>query len=176
MQITITGGAGFIGTNVAAEWAGRGARVVILDNLSRKGVDANLAWLTQQFGKQIEFIQADACDPDAMRQAVTGSDIVYHFASQVAVTTSLIDPIRDFHSNAESTLIALEAVRQHAPKAAFFYTSTNKVYGEMEDLVFAEEPTRYIVPAYPDGVDEKRPLDFHSPYGCSKGNRRPICA
>lgn len=169
MQVTITGGAGFIGTNIAAEWAGRGAQVVVLDNLSRGGVEANIAWLRKNFDAQIRFIQADACDPEAMREAVGGSQIVYHFASQVAVTTSLVDPMKDFRSNAESTLVALEAVRRHAPSAVFFYTSTNKVYGELPDLQMEETLTRYILPEYPQGIDESRPLDFHSPYGCSKG-------
>lgn len=169
MQVSITGGAGFIGTNVAAEWASRGANVVILDNLSRAGVEANIEWLRAKYGDLVRFIKADATDPEAMRQTVEGSDIVYHFASQVAVTLSLIDPMKDFRSNAESTLVALEAVRKYAPSAAFFYTSTNKVYGELPDLQIEEAPTRYILPEFPEGVDESRSLDFHSPYGCSKG-------
>jgi CDP-paratose 2-epimerase len=169
MQVTITGGAGFIGTNVAAEWAERGARVVVLDNLSRRGVEANLEWLTGRFGDRVRFIKADAADPEAANRSVQGSDVVYHFASQVAVTTSLVDPMLDFRSNAESALVMLEATRHHAPEAVFFYTSTNKVYGEMEDVELQEGATRYSAPDWPNGIDESRPLDFHSPYGCSKG-------
>jgi CDP-paratose 2-epimerase len=169
MQVTITGGAGFIGANTAAAWMERGAQVTVLDNLSRAGVEDNVRWLRERFGERLRFIKGDACDSEAMRQAVEGADLVYHFASQVAVTLSLVDPMLDFHSNAESTLVALEAVRRHAPSAAFFYTSTNKVYGELEDLSLEEQPTRYALPQFPEGVDESRPLDFHSPYGCSKG-------
>lgn len=169
MRVTITGGAGFIGTNVAEFWAREGCQISILDDLSRAGSERNLEYLRQEHGRCLDFIHADACDSGAVREAVKNADLVFHFASQVAVTLSLLDPVKDFRSNAESTLTALEAVRAHAPHAAFFYTSTNKVYGELSHMRLQEVETRYLAPDHPNGVDENCPLDFHSPYGCSKG-------
>jgi len=169
--IFITGGAGFIGCNVADFHLRRGDRVVIFDNLSRKGTETNLAWLQENHGgDRLTFVRGDVRDfaalcaslpPDAAR--------VYHLAAQVAVTTSVADPREDFEINALGTFNLLEAVRARAPQALVLYASTNKVYGGMEDVAIVQEATRYRYRDLPLGVSEEQPLDFHSPYGCSKG-------
>jgi CDP-paratose 2-epimerase len=170
MSILITGGAGFIGCNLADACIREGRQVTLLDNLSRRGSSANLQWLRDLHGpKAFDFIQADVRDPDAMARAAVGRSAVYHLAAQTAVTTSVTDPRPDFEINALGTFNVLEAVRASAPDAVLIYSSTNKVYGGMEDAPAAEQATRYILPDYPNGVGEDRPLDFHSPYGCSKG-------
>lgn len=169
MRILITGGAGFIGCNLASSCIDAGHRVTLLDNLSRRGSAANLAWLREVHGPRFDFVQADVRDADAMRHVTEGQEAVYHLAAQTAVTTSVSDPRPDFEINALGTFNVLEGVRQSAPDAVVIYSSTNKVYGGMEDAPAAELKTRYILPQFPNGVGEDRPLDFHSPYGCSKG-------
>ncbi len=170
MRILITGGAGFIGSNLTKASIEAGHRVTVLDNLSRRGSEANLKWLRDTFGVDgFGFIQADIRDADAMRVAVVGAEAVYHLASQTAVTTSVADPRHDFEVNALGAFNVLEAVRASAPEAVLIYSSTNKVYGGMEDARAVETETRYLLPDYPLGVSEERGLDFHSPYGCSKG-------
>ncbi len=168
----ITGGAGFIGTNLAARLAGLGRPVLILDDLSRPGVKRNLDWLRGRFGEQIRFEAADVRDARAVRRCVESAAEVYHLAAQVAVTTSLAAPTADFEINARGTLNVLEAMRQMRSPPTLLFTSTNKVYGALPDLPLKLEGRRYV-PADPrlaaTGVDERRPLDFHSPYGCSKG-------
>jgi CDP-paratose 2-epimerase len=169
MRILITGGAGFIGCNLAEACVRAGHAVRLLDNLSRRGSEANLAWLQSTVGEGFEFVETDIRDSDALVRAVDGQDAIYHLAAQTAVTTSVTDPRPDFEINALGTFNVLEAARQAAPQAVLIYASTNKVYGGMEDAHAVEEETRYVLPDYPHGVSEERPLDFHSPYGCSKG-------
>ncbi len=170
MNIFITGGAGFIGCNLADYHLSQGDRVVIFDNLSRKGTDTNLAWLQERHGDLLAFTLGDIRDFDALRGALPpDTERVYHMAGQVAVTTSVVDPREDFESNALGTFNVLEAVRTIAPQAIVFYASTNKVYGGMEDVAIVEDETRYHYRGLPFGVSEEQLLDFHSPYGCSKG-------
>jgi CDP-paratose 2-epimerase len=172
-QITlITGGAGFIGSNLAHRLLSMGRRVRVLDNLSRPGVEQNLQWLRQQHGALLEFVRADVRDAAAVSQAVAGVQQVFHFAAQVAVTTSLENPQEDFAINALGTLNVLEAARARPVPPAILMTSTNKVYGGLEDLQLSVQGQRYLpvdAQATARGIGESRPLDFHSPYGCSKG-------
>ena len=165
----ITGGAGFIGCHLAHFLLERGHKVTIYDNLSRRGVDKNLAWLQAGHGAALRFIRGDVRDYPALSQAIIGADRVYHLASQVAVTTSVADPRTDFEINALGTFNVLEAVRTQVPQAIVFYASTNKVYGGMAELAIVEGATRYRYADLPGGISEGQPLDFHSPYGCSKG-------
>jgi CDP-paratose 2-epimerase len=170
MRIFITGGAGFIGANVADHHLARGDDVVIFDNLSRPGTTGNLEWLRGRHGHRFTVVSGDIRDFAAVWAALwPTADRVYHLAAQVAVTTSVKDPRNDFEVNALGTFNVLEAVRQFAPDAVVVYASTNKVYGRMEDLAVVEGPTRYRYRDHPLGISEDRPLDFHSPYGCSKG-------
>jgi CDP-paratose 2-epimerase len=166
--VLITGGAGFIGTNLADRLARSGRAVLVYDNLSRPGVEKNLSWLKHEHGDRIRVDVADIRDADRVRAAVQRASQVFHFAAQVAVTTSLVDPMDDFTVNAGGTLKLLEAIRACAEPPPLVFTSTNKVYGELGDLHVREEETRYV-PAGCEAVDETCPLDFHSPYGCSKG-------
>lgn len=168
----VTGGAGFIGSNVAARLLSRGQRVVVLDDLSRSGVEKNVRWLERQHGGSFELRVGDVRDPDAVARAVAGADRVFHFAAQVAVTTSIVEPTRDFEVNACGTLNVLEAVRASKRRPPVVYTSTNKVYGAIGDVPLRADGKRYV-PVSDEirrrGIGEERPLDFYSPYGCSKG-------
>ncbi|MGE0080528.1 MAG: NAD-dependent epimerase/dehydratase family protein [Thiohalomonadaceae bacterium] len=168
----ITGGAGFIGTNLAARLLAEGKRVRLLDNLQRAGTETNLKWLAEQYGERLEFVLADMRDEDVVAEATLDAEAVFHFAAQVAVTTSLETPVHDFEVNARGTLNLLEALRQHPAPPPLIFTSTNKVYGGLEGVDFRLDGARYA-PADPllarQGVDESRPLSFCSPYGCSKG-------
>jgi CDP-paratose 2-epimerase len=168
----ITGGAGFIGTNLAARLLLAGRTVRIFDNLSRAGVESNARWLCDTFGDRVEMRTGDVRDADAVRAAVNGVSEVYHFAAQVAVTSSLTDPLRDFAINAGGTLNLLEALRSLDHRPPLVFTSTNKVYGDLEDVELVPDATRYV-PADERtrlcGIGEQRPVEFHSPYGCSKG-------
>lgn len=170
--VLVTGGAGFVGTNVAARLAEDGRRVRVLDNLSRAGVEDNLRWLTETYPDRVEVELGDVRNPFAVRHAARDAAAVFHFAAQVAVTTSLTDPREDFGSNLEGTLNVLEAVRALPTPPPLLFTSTNKVYGDLDDVRMEEGETRWT-PADPEtrahGISEARPLDFHSPYGCSKG-------
>jgi CDP-paratose 2-epimerase len=166
--VLITGGAGFIGCNVAASFAGEGRRVRVLDNLSRPGVERNLAWLHDSFGGLVELAEADLAETAELPQILDGVDAVYHFAAQVAVTTSLDQPVLDFRSNLLGTFRLLEAVRRSDPAPALVFASTNKVYGDLRSLPLDEEGTRYTSPLLP-AIAEDQPLTFHTPYGCSKG-------
>ncbi|HEX2539522.1 MAG TPA: NAD-dependent epimerase/dehydratase family protein [Caldimonas sp.] len=168
----ITGGAGFVGANLAHRLLGDGRPVLILDNLSRPGVERNLAWLQQTHRRGLEVEVADIRDAEAVHRAVARAGFVFHFAAQVAVTTSLVDPREDFSVNALGTLNVLEAIRAQAEPPGIVITSTNKVYGGLEDVSLRLEGQRYGPVAAEiagHGVSEARPLDFHSPYGCSKG-------
>ena len=169
MRILITGGAGFIGCNLAAACIEAGHRVTLFDNLSRRGSAAHLAWLAADYGDAFTFVRGDIRDYPAILRAAEGQEAIYHLAAQTAVTTSVTDPRRDFEINALGAFNVLEAARNAGHDPVFIYSSTNKVYGGMEDALAQELATRYVLPDYPDGVSEERPLDFHSPYGCSKG-------
>ena len=170
--ILITGGAGFVGSNLANRLAERGCRVRVFDALSRAGVERNLEWLTNLHGDLIEPVIADLRDPGALNNAVRGVDAAYHLAAQVAVTTSMADPREDFEVNLGGTFDLLDALRQTRPGAPVIFASTNKVYGDLNDVGVRPTPNGYT-PAHDDlaqyGVPETRPLDFHTPYGCSKG-------
>lgn len=169
MHIFITGGAGFIGCNSADHFLRDGHQVTVYDNLSRAGTPANLAWLQQRHSEGLRFVRGDIRDFQRLSEAVAGADVVLHLASQVAVTTSVIDPRTDFEINALGTFNVLEAVRLNCPAATFLYASTNKVYGGMEEVGIISRRGRYAYAGYPLGIPEDTPLDFHSPYGCSKG-------
>lgn len=168
MNILITGGAGFIGSHLVRHFAARGDRVAVFDNLSRRGSKQNLEWLKADV-RGLEFIQGDIRNAEAIAQAARGRDAIFHLAAQVAVTTSVVNPREDFEINAMGTFNMLEAARLSGSKPIVIYTSTNKVYGEMELATVVEEQARYRFADLPHGVSEDWPLDFHSPYGCSKG-------
>lgn len=168
----ITGGAGFIGTNVAARLCEDGARVRVLDNLSRPGSERNLSWLLDHYGGQVELQQGDVRDRAQVARALEDVEAVIHLAAQVAVTTSLMDPISDFQVNALGTLHLLEALRAREVRPPLIFTSTNKVYGALDDVSLAVNGRRYRPTDRHlrlHGLSELRPLDFCSPYGCSKG-------
>jgi CDP-paratose 2-epimerase len=165
----ITGGAGFIGCNLSDALLTDGLDVIIFDNLSRPGTSSNLEWLKQRQGKALKFIQGDIRDAESLSKAMDGAQVVYHLAAQTAVTRSVVNPREDFDINALGTFNVLEAARNQKEQPAVLFASTNKVYGSMADAQVHEGPTRYSLPEYPDGVDENRTIDFHSPYGCSKG-------
>ena len=169
MNVLITGGAGFIGSNLTHRLVGEGHDVVVYDNLSRRGADKNVAWLRAQHGDRWTLMEADIRDFETLRRAAADVDAIYHLASQVAVTTSVQDPRHDFEVNALGTFNVLEAARLSGRRPIVLYASTNKVYGGMEDVVVVEEENRYAYRDYPRGIPESYPLDFHSPYGCSKG-------
>jgi CDP-paratose 2-epimerase len=170
--VLITGGAGFVATNLAHRLLANKRRVIVFDNLSRAGVKANLQWLKQRHGSLLEVAGGDVRDSQALARAINRAARVFHLAAQVAVTTSLEDPLYDFEVNARGTLNLLEALRRRSDPPPLVFTSTNKVYGALPELVLAAGPARYDpvnekIRAH--GVAEDRKLDFHSPYGCSKG-------
>ena len=167
----ITGGAGFIGTNLAHRLLSDGHSVCILDNLSRTGVEENWAWLRKTWGDRVWLERADVRDRGAVRKSIRGgAEQVFHFAAQVAVTTSLLDPRSDFEVNALGTLNVLEELRQISSPPPLLFTSTNKVYGSLPDLELRASAKRVEpVDECGRGVNESRRLEFHTPYGCSKG-------
>jgi CDP-paratose 2-epimerase len=168
--ILITGGAGFIGANVADFYLERGERVVVYDNFSRPGAHINRAWLTERWGDRVVILEGDVRHRDPRFAAeVERARVVYHLAAQVAVTTSVSDPRLDFDTNALGTFNVLEAVRQSSARPAVIYASTNKVYGKMEQVAVRDAGHRYAYVDAPHGISEAYPLDFYSPYGCSKG-------
>jgi CDP-paratose 2-epimerase len=166
----VTGGAGFIGCNYVHRLVNRGEQVTVYDNLSRRGTEANVAWLRQQHGAEaFRLVVGDVQDYDTLAGATRGVDVVVHLAGQTAVTTSVTDPRSDFEDNAVGTFNALEAARHASTRPIFLYSSTNKVYGGMEQVAVVEQETNYAYRDLPLGISEAQPLDFHSPYGCSKG-------
>jgi CDP-paratose 2-epimerase len=169
--ILITGGAGFIGSNLADRLAGQGHAVVVFDALSRAGVERNLAWLKGRHGAKVSSIIGDIRDEDAVARAAGHVKAVFHMAAQVAVTTSLVDPREDFDTNVRGTINLLDAIRLRGEPVPVIFASTNKVYGDLGDFAFDTVHDRYEPKAFAArrGVDESRPLDFHTPYGCSKG-------
>lgn len=169
MRVLITGGAGFIGSNAAAYFIRTGHRVTLLDNFSRFGSETNLTWLRSAHGDALEVPRGDVRNAELMLTACKGKDVIIHLAGQVAVTSSVLDPRSDFTSNAIGTFNALEAARTCGSYPIFIYASTNKVYGALRNARVIEEDRRYSFQDMADGVPEDCPLDFHSPYGCSKG-------
>ena len=169
LKALITGGAGFIGSNLATRLIQQGHQVVVYDDLSRQGAEKNVEWLRASHGQSWSLVQADIRDFETLRQAAADVDVLYHLASQVAVTSSVDDPRHDFEVNALGTFNVLEAARLSGRRPIVIYASTNKVYGGMEDVVTVEGEDGYAYRDFPAGIPETHPLDFHSPYGCSKG-------
>ncbi len=169
MKYLITGGCGFLGSNLTAEVLKRGEEPIIFDNLYRYGSCQNLEWLKSQ--GEFQFIHADIRNNNDVENVVkdTKPDVIFHLAGQVAMTTSIENPRIDFEINALGTFNLLEAVRKYTPESIIIYSSTNKVYGDLEWVRYKETETRYIALDFPNGFPETIPLDFHSPYGCSKG-------
>jgi CDP-paratose 2-epimerase len=170
MKVLITGGAGFIGCNAASRYLRRGYSVVVLDNLSRIGGERNIEWLRVQ--GDLTFAKVNICDAAQVNKVFeqhADTNLVLHLAGQVAVTTSVVDPRLDFEGNALGTFNVLEAARTNNIEAPFIFSSTNKVYGEMDGAQIVERNGRYDYANLPRGVSEEQGLDFHSPYGCSKG-------
>ena len=170
MKYLITGGCGFLGSNIASEVLKQGDELVIYDNLSRVGGEENLEWL-KSLGS-FKFYKENTKDFEMISSVIKEEkpDVIYHLAGQVAMTTSIANPRLDFETNVLGSFNVLESVRQFSPETVVVYSSTNKVYGDFEYLDYIETPTRYICKQYPNGFDERVNLDFHSPYGCSKGS------
>jgi CDP-paratose 2-epimerase len=170
MRLLITGGCGFLGSNLAADAISRGDELLLFDNLYREGSLKNLVWL-RSLGT-FEFEHGDIRNENDIARVVRSfrPDAVFHLAGQVAMTTSIENPRLDYEVNVGGTLNLLEAVRYHAPEAIVIYSSTNKVYGDLEQFTYTESASRYECVEHPNGFDEFVQLDFHSPYGCSKGS------
>lgn len=164
----VTGGAGFIGTNLADRLATAGVEVTIVDNLSRWGAARNRDWLLKRHGNLV-FLEGDLRDWETANLAARDQQVIYHLAGQTAVTTSVVNPRQDFEDNVVGTFNLLEAARTVARDPVFIYASTNKVYGALDSVQIIEGEDRYAYADLPFGVPESQPLDFHSPYGCSKG-------
>ena len=169
MKLLITGGCGFLGSNLAAHAIAKGVELCLFDNLSRAGSRSNLQWLSAQ--GSFSHVHGDIRNSNDVERLIAGfrPEAVFHLAGQVAMTTSIANPRMDFEVNALGTLNLLEAVRNHVPDCSVLYSSTNKVYGDLEQYSYEEMPTRYRCVDKPNGFDENTHLDFHSPYGCSKG-------
>jgi CDP-paratose 2-epimerase len=170
--VLVTGGCGFIGCNLADRLACRGNEVIVLDNLARAGVRENAQWLKSRYGERVNIVIADIREPISVIDAVREASAVIHLAAQVAVTDSVADPLADFEINARGTINVLEAVRLHNPSAPVLFASTNKVYGRLIDdrqILRADQRYQPASPLLADGISENAPLDFYSPYGCSKG-------
>ena len=171
--VLITGGAGFIGTNVARSYLKDNQAVHIFDNLSRAGTERNIAELLEAYPGRVRFTQADTRDRKKVEEAVASATAVYHLAAQVAVTTSLEDPLSDFQTNLAGTLYLLEAIRKSSSRPTLLFTSTNKVYGRLGDIQLNEHSSHYEPQdsiLAQSGIGENQPLEFLSPYGCSKGS------
>ena len=169
MKLLITGGCGFLGSNLAIHAIEQGYELTVFDNLSRLGSTENLAWLKQS--GNFEFVHGDIRNKNDVDHVVLKQfDAIFHLAGQVAMTTSISDPQKDFEINAMGTFNVLDAVRKYSPQTGILYSSTNKVYGDLEQYEYHETSTRYECPQFPNGFDESVPLEFHSPYGCSKGS------
>lgn len=169
MKLLVTGGCGFLGSNLAASALSQGIELCVFDSLYRHGSQKNLEWLRQQGG--FEFVHGDIRNANDVQRVVgrIKPDAVFHLAGQVAMTTSIADPRLDFEVNALGTLNLLEAIRIYSPESTIIYSSTNKVYGDLEQYRYRETASRYVCVDMPNGFGEQTPLDFHSPYGCSKG-------
>lgn len=171
MKWVVTGGAGFIGTNVVRRLTKEGYRVIVVDNLSRRGVAQNIQFLHKTL--KFDFVLGDIRDPGFLMEFFkehTDTDVVVHLAGQVAVTDSIRDPVNDFHLNAGGTFNLCEAIRNYAAEAILLNASTNKVYGNLCHVKIVEGKSRYDYADMPYGISEREPVDFYSPYGCSKGS------
>ena len=170
MKLLITGGCGFLGVNLAADALHRGDELVVFDNLYRAGSPENLVWL-QGLG-DFQFVRGDIRNQNDITRLIQSfqPDAIFHLAGQVAMTTSIENPRMDLEVNVVGTHNLLEAVRLYVPECTVIFSSTNKVYGDLEQYAYRETETRYECIDKPDGFDESTPLDFHSPYGCSKGS------
>jgi CDP-paratose 2-epimerase len=170
MRYLITGGAGFIGANFVARALSRNDEALIYDDLSRPGVTANVDWLRAAHGADaVELVKGKVEDAARLGRAMASVDVAIHLAGQTAVTSSIRDPVADFESNALGTLNVLEAARRQESPPVVIYASTNKVYGSLDRIPVAEAETRYLFRDRPFGISEAEPLEFQSPYGCSKG-------
>ena len=169
MKILINGGCGFLGSNLASYGIANGYDITVFDNLSRLGSSQNLEWL-RSLGN-FTFIHGDTRNKNDVENIVKNGkfDVVFHLAGQVAMTTSIENPYKDFEINAMGALNLLDSLRKYSPDTAVFFSSTNKVYGDLEQYDYEETEKRYICKQFPNGFDESVPLDFRSPYGCSKG-------
>lgn len=168
MNLLVIGGCGFLGSNLASHAIKKGYKVTVFDNLSRLGSSKNLEWL-RSLG-DFTFIHGDTRNKNDVETTIQNEyDAVFHLAGQVAMTTSIANPYKDFEINAMGTLNLLDSVRKYSPNTAIFFSSTNKVYGDLENYIYEETQTRYKCKEFPNGFSEAVPLDFRSPYGCSKG-------
>lgn len=169
MKILINGGCGFLGSNLASYAIEKGYDLTVFDNMSRLGSDKNREWLNS-LGKYT-FIHGDTRVKNDVEQVIREGqfDVIFHLAGQVTMTKSISDPYRDFQTNAMGALNVLDSIRKYSPQTAIFFSSTNKVYGDLEQYSYKETDTRYLCEEFPNGFDESVPLDFRSPYGCSKG-------
>jgi len=174
MKVLITGGCGFLGSNLAAEFIKKNYEIFIIDSLEREGSKDNLNWLYSFANKdQITFLKEDICKKDIIYnffKDFSPFDFICHVAGQVAMTKSILNPRKDLETNLIGTFNILESSRQYSPNSFIAYSSTNKVYGDLNSLEIIETDTRYKLKDYPNGLDEKVPLDFSTPYGCSKGS------
>jgi CDP-paratose 2-epimerase len=171
MKYLITGGCGFLGSNMAEYYMSKGNKVIVFDNLYRYGSEKNLEWLKSIEGNLI-FIKGDIRNIYEIENVIQieQPDVIFHFAGQVAMTTSIESPYMDFEVNVKGSINVLESVRKHSPHSIVCFSSTNKVYGDLEYLKYRETETRYVFDDYMNGFNESISLDFHSPYGCSKGS------
>ena len=170
--ILVTGGAGFIGCNLADRLASEGHEVLVFDSLVRAGVEENLAWLRRRHPCLVSAVRADIRDQAAVTEAAARASAVFHLAAQVAVTTSMLEPREDFDVNLGGTITLLDALRQRGDKVPLIFASTNKVYGDLADVALADDGERYLpedAALRARGIGEDRPISFHTPYGCSKG-------
>lgn len=169
MKILINGGCGFLGSNLAAYGIKAGYDITVFDNLSRVGASLNLEWL-KSIG-DFTFIHGDIRNKNDVESTIKNGDFdsIFHLAGQVAMTTSIENPYKDFEINTLGSINVLESIRKYSPQTSVFFSSTNKVYGDLENYTYEETKTRYICKEYPNGFSEYVPLDFRSPYGCSKG-------
>lgn len=169
MKLLVNGGCGFLGSNLASHGIEMGYDVTVLDNLSRFGASQNLEWL-KSLGK-FTYIHSDMRNKNDVETVIKEGqfDAVFHLAGQVAMTTSIANPYKDFEINTMGAVNLLDSIRKYSPQTAIFFSSTNKVYGDLESYAYEETATRYKCVEFPNGFDESVPLDFRSPYGCSKG-------
>lgn len=169
MRYLITGGAGFLGSNLADKLSTDGERVTVFDNLSRAGSLDNLKWMKSR--SSVNFVHGDIRSENDVNLVIMKErpDVVFHFCGQVAMTTSIANPRLDFETNCLGSINLLESIRKWSPESVAIYSSTNKVYGDLNHLTYKKTKTRYICNEFPDGFDESLKLEFHSPYGCSKG-------
>jgi len=169
MKLLVNGGCGFLGSNLAAYGIEHGYDVTVLDNLSRLGSAQNRDWLNSL--GEYRFIHGDTRNKNDVETVIKEGkyDAVFHLAGQVAMTTSIENPYKDFEINTTGAVNLLDSIRKYSPDTAVFFSSTNKVYGDLENYTYRETETRYVCDEFPEGFDESVPLDFRSPYGCSKG-------